>query len=154
MATQAEKDAAKLKVTNAKTAMDSAYASMTSWCNVVSTRTYTEGTNKITCSQKVPVVCGEQIYAICCKSTKYSDSTCESDKNTYNARVLDYDKKTEEYETAKDEYETISGEVFDAGQGNAERDAAQIRTSYYVFGGIVVVLIIAGIFIWIKYKKK
>jgi len=155
--TQADIDLAKVKMENANSALSSAYSSMTSWCNLVTGRTYTEGTNKTTCSHKVAVICGETIDAICCRSLAYSDDTCESDKNKYNTSVLNYDKKTDEYENAKDYYEEVSGDKVqgdvDLGVAKIEEEAKAIRTRYYVFGGIVIILLVAGIFIYMKLRK-
>lgn len=153
MATEAEIKAAELKMNNAYAAIAPARASMDSWCNLVSTRNYTEGTNRTTCSQKVSVVCGEQIDALCCKSTKYSEDTCEKDKSSYNSSVINWEAANENYENAKEEYDNIKDQKGEEDVTKIEQDASGIRTRYYVFGGIVVVLIIVAVFVIMKLKK-
>lgn len=154
MPTQSEIDVLKSKMQVAESLKNSAYTTMSDWCNVVSKRTYTEGSNRTTCSQKVTVVCGEPIDAICCKSLNYSEATCESDKNTYNAKVLDYDKRTDEYEQAKEDYENAKEGKVEGDIEGLNKEASQIKTGYYVFGALVISIIIASVFVIMKYKKK
>lgn len=142
----------KQKAEQAKAAKDSAYSDMVSWCNVVSSRNYTEGTNKTTCSKKISFVCGDSIEALCCYSTKYADKTCESNKNTYNAKVLFYDTKVDEYETAKEDYENAGGDANDLKSTALEEEAGNIRVKYIVFGFIVLALIGVGLFL--AFRKK
>ena len=156
--TQQEIDSAKIQMDNAYASIAPAKLSMDSWCNALSKYKFTEGTNRTTCSQKISPVCGEQFDALCCNSTQYGTQTCENDKSTYNSRVTDWERATDNYENAKDYYETIKGDKkqgeVDENISQLEQDAKAIRTGYYVFGAIVIVVIIAGIFIWIKYKNK
>lgn len=148
------RDAAQTSVSNAKIRMDS-------WCQAVSSRKYTEGTNKLTCSQKVAVICGDQIDAICCKSTNYSDDTCERDKSTYNSTVTDWeqaqdnlDRAQNDLDTALEEFSEQQGGKIDKEVSKLESEAKEIRTRYYVFGAIAIVLLAAGIFVYMKYFSK
>jgi len=154
MPTQVEIDALKVKMDNAYAFIAPAKASMDSWCNALSKYNFTEGTNRTTCSKKISPVCGDQIDAICCNSTKYGTTTCESDKSTYNSRVISFEQANTNYENAKDDYQNATGTIVDEDIKKIEADAKLIRTSYYVFGGIAIISIVAGIFIWMKYYNK
>lgn len=170
MATQAEIDALKLKMQNAKAAMDAAWSSMKLAHDKLSRCVC--GRKGVGCgsgcsgpynSDKFPEL-GEQATDSCayqgtlgksgkCCSDCCDVNTCESNRVSYNNAVSFYDNKLEQYEQAKEDYEIASGHKIDKEISKLEQEAKAIRTRYYVFGGIVLILIVAGIFIWMKYKK-
>lgn len=152
--TQTEIDSLKAKRDAAQSVVNSAKSSMDTWCQVLYKYNFTEGTNRLTCSQKVSPVCEEPMDAICCRSSQYSWETCERDKNQYNIYVNSYELALDSLERAQSDLElALEGKV-DEGGSKLEREAKEIRTRYYVFGGIAIVLILAGIFVYMKYFSK
>ena len=152
MATEAEILAAKQKMDNAFAVITPAKASMNSWYELM-TRCKIKDSDKY-------LVLGEFAEGTCQtgSSNNYpgcaSEQTCKDNMARYNLSVSNWEQANANYENARDEYDTLRGEKLESDEGDAERDASKIRTSYYVFGGILIVAIIAGVFIWLKHKNK
>ena len=155
MATQQEIDNAKIKMDNAYSLIAPAKASMDSWYNLM-TKCKIKDNDKY-------LVLGEPAEGTCQTGSASNHpgcadkSTCEGNMAQYNISVSNWENANTNYENAKDEYDELKGNKsdadLDANISKIEQDAKAIRTRYYVFGGIVLILIIAGIFIWIKTKK-
>lgn len=151
MASDAEILAAKQKMDNAFASIAPAKASMDDWYNLMTKC-------KIKDDDKYLVI-GEPAEGTCQNGNKNNNpgcadkQTCEGNMATYNLRVSNWETANTNYENARDEYEIIKGSKTDADVAELEQDAKAIRTRHWVFGGIVLVLIIAGVIIWFKYKK-
>lgn len=152
MATELEINAAKVKRDNAYASIAPAKASMDSWYNLMTKC-------KIKSEDKY-LVLGEPAEGTCQTGSAgnhpgcAAKETCQSNMAQYNLSVSNWETANSNYEIAQEEYELLKGEKSETEEGEAERDAAQIRTSYYVFGFIALVVIVAGVFVWMKYKKK
>lgn len=150
---QSEIDAAKLQMDNAYSALGNAKASMDSYYNWLSRCKYKDGVLEL--GSEAEITCQTKVN---CDNDCCSKSTCESLVAQYNSYVLNWNTATDTYENAKDYYQTIKGEKkegeVDTDVARLEQEAKAIRTRYYIFGGIVLVLIVAGIFIYMKYSKK
>lgn len=169
--TQAEIDAAELKMNNAKGVMQNWYSTMSA--NLGYLQKCVCGRKGVGCGsgcdgpykpEKMPVL-GETADEPCKNTTGAGKcctdccdvSTCEGKRGAYNTSVTNYDKAVDEYEAAKDYYETIKGDKkqgeVDTGVAKLEQEAKAIRTRYIIFGVIVLALIGVAVFFIFKSKK-
>lgn len=168
MPTQSEINSLKVKRDNAKASLDNADANVTS--TYIGLQSCVNGSSTIATPNRplgdidsgFPIPDKYELGNVgnCrgsggnCKTGCCNQDTCVTNMTNYNNAVNAYNTAETNYEFAQEEYDDARGIASDKGESEAERDAAQIRTSYYVFGFIVLVIIVAGVFIWMKYKKK
>ena len=170
MATQAQVDAAELAMNNARSIRDGASASAQGYYNALGKCVSGKGNGKPLSSDNLPDFlekgtadsCVEECKACSCKDGGCcKKETCINKVNEYNAKVDAFDTADANYETAKEHYEELSGQVVQAGTdltigigtANIQKEADAIKTRYYVFGGIAIVVLVAGIFIFMKLRK-
>lgn len=168
MATDAEIQALKIKRDNAKSAMDNAEANLKSLYTAL--QACVNGSSTVATPNRplgdldsnfpIPDIYELGNVGNCrgsggnCKTGCCNQETCTTNMNNYNNSVNVFNTAEKNYETAQDEYDNARGIKSDEKESKADRDAKQIRTGYYVFGSILVFLIIVGVFIWFKYLKK
>ena len=166
MPTQAEISAAESAMNSAKSVLTSATVSAQSYHNALSKCVSGKGNGKPLSSDNLPDflepgdadTCVDECWACSCQEGGCCEkSRCRTKVTEYNARVNTYDVADTNYENAKDHYEELSGLQVqgdvDLGVSKIEEEAKAIRTRYYVFGGIVIILLVAGIFIYMKLRK-
>lgn len=166
MATQAEVDTAKSAMDSAKSALDSATASAKSYYDWMARCVSGKGNGKPLSSDNLVEFlekgnagdCVNESYTASCQHDCCSKGTCQSIINDYNSRVDTYETAQTNFDTAQSHYEELSGQVSqsgtDIGVSKIEEDAKAIRTRYYVFGGIAILLIVSAIVIYMVIRKK